>query len=202
MATDIVDIPKLLEQDVQARQWSWLIDAYIHYLPLAFILTEACQLPSSEIMERAWKIAEAGFARWSEDIKISKNGEVLSVLMAKARASKQGKQQSQFSKTFVANARNANIPGSTPLAGVTENPYMANPYYENLGGEFSDLAFVLDNSALNNFNFSMTAQGGIQPGKLYEGASSEGYLANPGYEILDYSNFDQNIPSISFPEAR
>ncbi|KAF2817116.1 uncharacterized protein BDZ99DRAFT_9309 [Mytilinidion resinicola] len=202
MASDIVDIPKLLKEDAQARQWSWLIDAYIHYLPLAFILTESCQLPNSEIMERAWKVAEAGFTRWSGDIKISKNGEILSVLMAKARAYKEGKQRFQFSQTFTTNPTNATMSGSGSLAAATEHPYMAHSYYENLGGEFSDLAFVLDNSALNNFNFQTSGQGPLQATNMYQDVNPGEYLSNAGYELLDYNAFDQTVPSIKFPEAR
>ncbi|KAF2502435.1 hypothetical protein BU16DRAFT_521162 [Lophium mytilinum] len=202
MASDIVDIPKLLKEDAKARQWSWLLDAYIHFLPLAFILTESCQLPSSEIMDRAWTVAEAGFTRWSGDIKISKNGEILSVLMAKARAYKEGKQQPQIPKAFMGSATNATMSGSTSLAGVADNPYMVNPYYENLGGEFSDLSFVLDNSALNNFNFQIAGQGPMHAGNMYQDVNPGDYLANPGYEMLDYNAFDQTVPGIKFPEAR
>jgi hypothetical protein len=203
MATDIVDIPKLLEQDPKAMQWSWLIDAYIHYIPLAFILTEACQLPSSEVLQRAWKVAAAGFTRWSGDIKISKNGEVLSVLMAKARVAKEGKQQSQFTKPIMSNATNANMSTtrsshSRSHSRMSENPYMANPnpYYANLGGEFSDLAFVLDESVLNDINFSLASQVVMQPG------DPGSYLAGNEYDIPDWTAYDQNIPSINFQGAR
>lgn len=189
MATDIVDIPKLVEQDAQAREWSWLLDAYIHYIPLAFILTEACQLPSSEVLERAWKVAEAGFTRWSEDIKISKNGEILSVLMAKARASKRAKQQPQFTKPLVPNTTHAHTSSSSSLGGVHGIPYIANQYYENLGGEFSDLSFVLDNSAMNDLNFSMNVQ--------------DAYLGDNGYGMSGYPTFDTTIgPEYTYHNSR
>ncbi|RJE25925.1 hypothetical protein PHISCL_01767 [Aspergillus sclerotialis] len=84
---DIVDIPRRLETEPQARRWKWLLKPYLQFQPLAFMLLELQGYRQNrEAMDHAWAVAETAFRRWSEDSKASRNGEVLSELMEKAKA--------------------------------------------------------------------------------------------------------------------
>lgn len=87
-AIDIVDTPRRLETEPEARRWKWSLKAYLQYLPLAFLLTELCHRPRCEVVSRAWQVAEQAFMRWAEDIKDSKHAKSLSNLMAKAKAAR------------------------------------------------------------------------------------------------------------------
>lgn len=84
---DIVDVPRRLEAEPQARRWKWLLKPYLQFQPLAFILLELQGYRHNrDAVNHAWSVAEAAFTRWTDDSKASKNGEVLSELMAKAKA--------------------------------------------------------------------------------------------------------------------
>jgi Fungal specific transcription factor domain/Fungal Zn(2)-Cys(6) binuclear cluster domain len=85
-AIEIVDMSKHLERDPEAKKWGWLFSAYLQYLPVAYLLTELCQRQDSELVSRAWNVAERASMQWSDDIGKSKNGKVLIQLMAKAKA--------------------------------------------------------------------------------------------------------------------
>ncbi|KFY07248.1 hypothetical protein V492_07319 [Pseudogymnoascus sp. VKM F-4246] len=85
-AIDIVDTPRRLEAEPQAKKWKWLLTAYLQYHPLAFLLNELCHSQQSDILERAWTVTEDAFKRWTDDNKTSRNGEFLLEMMDKAKA--------------------------------------------------------------------------------------------------------------------
>ncbi|OBT72586.1 hypothetical protein VF21_08160 [Pseudogymnoascus sp. 05NY08] len=85
-AIDIVDTPRRLEAEPQAKRWKWLLTAYLQYHPLACLLNELCHSQQSDTLERAWAVTEDAFKRWTEDNKTSKNGEFLLEMLAKAKA--------------------------------------------------------------------------------------------------------------------
>jgi hypothetical protein len=85
-AIDIVDTPRRLEAEPQAKRWKWLLTAYLQYHPLAFLLNELCHSQQSDTLERAWAVTEDAFKRWTDDNKTSKNGEFLLEMLAKAKA--------------------------------------------------------------------------------------------------------------------
>ncbi|KFY18500.1 hypothetical protein V493_08568 [Pseudogymnoascus sp. VKM F-4281 (FW-2241)] len=85
-AIDIVDTPRRLEAEPQAKRWKWLLVAYLQYHPLAFLLNELCHGQQSDTLERAWAVTEDAFKRWTDDNKTSKNGEFLLKMMDKAKA--------------------------------------------------------------------------------------------------------------------
>jgi hypothetical protein len=85
-AIDVVDISKILETERAARRWLWSLSGYLQYLPLAFLLMELCHRRQCEAVDHAWRVAEEAFERQGEQIKNFKSGEILTQLMAKARA--------------------------------------------------------------------------------------------------------------------
>lgn len=85
-AIDIVDTPRRLEAEPQAKRWKWLLTAYLQYHPLAFLLNELCHSQHSDTLERAWTVTEDAFRRWTDDNKTSKNGEFLLEMLAKAKS--------------------------------------------------------------------------------------------------------------------
>ncbi|KFY91665.1 hypothetical protein V500_04535 [Pseudogymnoascus sp. VKM F-4518 (FW-2643)] len=85
-AIDIVDTPRRLEAEPQAKRWKWLLTAYLQYHPLAFLLNELCHSQQGDTLERAWTVTEDAFKRWTDDNKTSKNGELLLEMMDRAKA--------------------------------------------------------------------------------------------------------------------
>jgi hypothetical protein len=85
-AIDIVDTPRRLEAEPQAKRWKWLLTAYLQYHPLSFLLKELCHSRQSDILERALAATEDAFKRWTEDNKTSKNGKFLLEMLEKAKA--------------------------------------------------------------------------------------------------------------------
>lgn len=83
-AIDIVDTPRRIEVEPQAKHWSWLLAAYMQFQPLSFLLSELCYRQGSEEVERAWEIAERALLRRKEN-DTSKNMRILRQLMEKAR---------------------------------------------------------------------------------------------------------------------
>ncbi|KFZ06956.1 hypothetical protein V501_06915 [Pseudogymnoascus sp. VKM F-4519 (FW-2642)] len=85
-AIDIVDTPRRLEAEPQAKRWKWLLTAYLQYHPLSFLLKELCHSRQSDTLERAWAATEDAFKRWTDDNKTSKNGKFLLEMLEKAKA--------------------------------------------------------------------------------------------------------------------
>ncbi|PGH03576.1 hypothetical protein GX51_04002 [Blastomyces parvus] len=89
LAMDIVDTPRRVERDPHAKTWKWLLKGYLQFLPLGFLLTELCYRTSRcEVVDRAWKIAEDAFSRWTDEDRNSKNGEILCRLMDRAKVAR------------------------------------------------------------------------------------------------------------------
>lgn len=84
-AIDTVDVSRRLETEPEAMKWRWLLNAYLQFLPLAFLLTELCHRSPSTMVDRAWKVVDKAFERWEGSINESRNGEILTQLMAKAK---------------------------------------------------------------------------------------------------------------------
>lgn len=65
-AVAVLDIPRRLEAEPMAVHWSWLLKAYMQFLPLRFVLDELCYRPRSEVSDHAWTIANMALDRWQE----------------------------------------------------------------------------------------------------------------------------------------
>ncbi|SPO03147.1 uncharacterized protein DNG_05829 [Cephalotrichum gorgonifer] len=86
-AIDIVDTPRRIASEPQAKQWSWLLAAYMQFWPLSFLLSELCHRHGSDEVDRAWAVAERALRRQKQD-DTSKNMNILRQLMEKARLEK------------------------------------------------------------------------------------------------------------------
>lgn len=51
---DIVDTPRRIEAEPQAKQWSWLLVGYMQFWPLYFLLSELRYRDWSEKVQRGW----------------------------------------------------------------------------------------------------------------------------------------------------
>ncbi|KFY90814.1 hypothetical protein V498_05812 [Pseudogymnoascus sp. VKM F-4517 (FW-2822)] len=111
-AIDIVDTPRRLEAEPQAKRWKWLLKAYLQYHPLAFLLNELCHSQQSETLERAWAVTESAFSRWTDDNKKSKNGEFLLEMMDKAKAIRE--------KTIGRHPPQASLRSQEPASSLTD----------------------------------------------------------------------------------
>lgn len=56
----------LLENEVRFAKWNWLFKTYIQWHALAFLLTELTFRTKGDLVERAWRVINAIFAKWSE----------------------------------------------------------------------------------------------------------------------------------------
>lgn len=83
-AMDIVDTPRRIEIEPQAKHWSWLLAAYMQFQPLSFLICELFCRHGSDEVDRAWEIAELAILRRKES-DTSKNMRTLRQLMEKAR---------------------------------------------------------------------------------------------------------------------
>jgi hypothetical protein len=95
LATDIVDMARDHGLEPEAQKWKWNLKGYHQYLPLAFLLTELCHRPDSDMVNRAWRVVERAYLRWGGEIQESKHHGVLKQLMNKAKAHRNSFQQMQ-----------------------------------------------------------------------------------------------------------
>ena len=89
-AIDIVDTPTRIAEEPQAKRWCWLLKAYTQFGPLSFLLEKLCTYSDCcELVDRAWRVAEAAFARQMQNNRFPENMKILSRLMSAARARRQ-----------------------------------------------------------------------------------------------------------------
>ncbi|KAK2789420.1 hypothetical protein FQN51_002702 [Onygenales sp. PD_10] len=85
LCVDIVDTRRRVEREAHGRRWKWLLKGYLQSLPLGFLLTELCYRESSDVVDRAWEVAQSAFTKWRDNERDSKTGVVLHQLMDKAK---------------------------------------------------------------------------------------------------------------------
>ncbi|KAF2097566.1 hypothetical protein NA57DRAFT_77821 [Rhizodiscina lignyota] len=89
IAIEIVDAPRALAEHAEAKKWTWLLSAYLQFLPLAYLLTELCHRAStsgSQAVQDAWDAARVARGRWVRSGHDLKNIEILEGLMTEAEA--------------------------------------------------------------------------------------------------------------------
>lgn len=174
-AIDIVDTPRRLEAEPQAKRWKWLLTAYLQYHPLAFLLNELCHSQQSDTLERAWTVTENAFKRWTDDNKTSKNGEFLLEMMDKAKAIRAQTIERHTLQTVLLSHEPASSLNDMTMA-------MADATY---GGaeQMTDLAPFLSNE--NHFGHSPMDEG------IPDDMNSLGYMAyTPNFTPEQYNNFN------------
>ena len=174
-AIDIVDTPRRLEAEPQAKRWKWLLPAYLQYHPLAFLLNELCHGQQSDILERTWTVTENAFKRWTDDNKTSKNGEFLLKMMDKAKSIRAQAIEHHPLPTVMLSQE----PGGL-LTDMTM--VMADATYQG-AEQITDLAPFFPNEG--HFGHSPIPEG--IPGDV----GSFGYMAyNPNFTPEQYNNFN------------
>lgn len=48
--------------DPKMRGWAWMLQTYVHWHPVAYILTELCKIPNHHQSVRAWRAIELAYA--------------------------------------------------------------------------------------------------------------------------------------------
>lgn len=119
-AMDIVDTPRRIVMEPQAKHWSWLLTAYMQFHPLSFLLSELCYRHGSEDVDKAWDIAERALLRRREN-DTSKNMRILRQLMEKARLEKDLRATAQLDMGLL-EVRQALSDSSSSRATVLHTP--------------------------------------------------------------------------------
>lgn len=85
-AIDILDIRGRVSMEPDAKQWTWLLDAYMQYWPLRFALHVLCRGELPYGSDGTWAIVERALGRWDSG-KVSKvNFDICSQLFAQAKS--------------------------------------------------------------------------------------------------------------------
>ena len=91
---EIVELCLMLEREESTRQWRWSLKNYIPWQTMVFLLCQICQREKTELVDRAWTVVQDAFLLWGK-VAADKKQDVLwanlNKLMAKARASRSGK---------------------------------------------------------------------------------------------------------------
>lgn len=89
-AVDILDVPSRLQNEPEAQKWKWLLNPFPHFTPLSFLLDEISQQQIRPPPAQIWTIAENAFLRAANEMRTSKNRQMLNLLMSKAKAGMRG----------------------------------------------------------------------------------------------------------------
>jgi hypothetical protein len=93
-AVDILDTDGRLAREPNAAQWSWLLNGYLQFWPLRFLLHELGHRSApSESVDRAWNVVNRSFERWMRsgsamDGNVTANAQTLSKLLEQTQAKK------------------------------------------------------------------------------------------------------------------
>lgn len=89
-AVDILDVPSRLKNEPESQRWKWLLNPFPHFTPLSFLLNEVSQQQIRPPPAQIWTIAENAFLRAANEMRTSKNRQILNLLMSKAKAGMRG----------------------------------------------------------------------------------------------------------------
>lgn len=86
-ALDILDIGRRVLNEPDARNWCWLLKAYLQFWPLRYVLDELIRQKRTADQRYAWDVVERSYNRWQERGETdSRHFEILSQLRAQGRA--------------------------------------------------------------------------------------------------------------------
>ncbi|KAF4203616.1 hypothetical protein CNMCM8927_008474 [Aspergillus lentulus] len=81
-AGSIIDIPRRVHEDPQAKAWSWLLKGYLQFQPLLFVAAELSSRSMGESLSvRAWEVAHTALGRWPEETRRTRHGKLLDSLL-------------------------------------------------------------------------------------------------------------------------
>ncbi|KAI1405367.1 fungal-specific transcription factor domain-containing protein [Hypoxylon fuscum] len=146
-AISIVELNEYLRTGPYGERFRWWADTYVQWHPLAVALAELCAPRTAagggELVDRAWRIIDEGFPRWSEVIADTKSGTLwrpIRKLYKKAKAVRSG----AGATTTTATTTTASTGASTGAATTADN----------IGGTGTDTAA---NTAANTTTTTPTA---------------------------------------------
>jgi hypothetical protein len=93
-AVDILDTDGRLAREPSAAQWSWLLNGYLQFWPMRFLLDElGRRSATSELVDHAWNVVNRSFERWKSsgsamDGNVTANAQTLNKLLEQTQAKK------------------------------------------------------------------------------------------------------------------
>lgn len=90
-AIAILELTNALETNEFAANWTWFLNTYVQWHPLAVTLAVLCSQTRGPVVEKAWAIVETVFEKWSDRVADTKRGTLwrpIRKLLAKAQAAK------------------------------------------------------------------------------------------------------------------
>ena len=134
-AIDIVDTPRRIEAEPQAKRWSWLLVGYMQFWPLSFLLHELRHRHGSQEVERGWDVAERALARRKHD-DTSTNMETLRRLMEEACLEKDTRGAAAPSEPESADLYQPLVDLSSIFPTEMHTPILSEPFVEeDLAGQ-------------------------------------------------------------------
>ncbi|KAI0001234.1 fungal-specific transcription factor domain-containing protein [Xylariaceae sp. FL0662B] len=90
-AVSVMELNEYARSGPHSERFRWWANTYPQWHPLAVTLAELCGLTRGELVERAWRVVEDVFPRWSETIADTKHGNLwrpIRKLYKKAKAAR------------------------------------------------------------------------------------------------------------------
>ena len=128
-ALDVLEIPHRLEREPDALRWSWLLQAYMQFVPLRFVLDELCYREPSESTNFAWSVVDKAWERWKG-----------------AKVSKENVELCRTLKERADRVRKSSAADNTLLWESSDSSDDSTPYLDFLGESAGGLHFDLDDT--------------------------------------------------------
>lgn len=194
----VLEMTELIENSDTAAGFVWYFNTYVPWHTLAVGLTELCTDTQGPLADKAWKIIEKGYDKWSERVADGKDGMLwrpVKHLLKRAQAARQRAQKPMVAKHAYEPSTLHGIPGSYQVERISS---MTNPTLGVSQGNPLDLMALgdlglLDYTAYQPFEFdAYTSLDTIPP-------NAETYQAPVNWDdwnqfILDASAAGTNIP--------
>ncbi|KAI0106706.1 fungal-specific transcription factor domain-containing protein [Daldinia grandis] len=121
-AISIVELNEHLATGPYGHRFSWWVDTYVQWHPLAVALAELCMQTRGELVDRAWRTIEDVLPKWSEVIADTKNGTLwrpIRKLYKKAKAARLATTTTIADTTTTTTTATTTPTATTDTTGVT-----------------------------------------------------------------------------------
>lgn len=138
-AIEVLEFVYLLETHENTAQWSWLFQGYVQWQCFAFVLSELCVRPISDLSDRAWMAVNRVYDRWNGPMSSGPGLMMRSLerLRARAAAARDGEiVQSQM---------------AVPIQQSLDGTYLQEPDMANQTAQLAEDLLAVDTASLDIF---------------------------------------------------
>jgi len=119
---EILETTDSLANDPETRGWAWMMETYVHWHPVAYILNELCMNPRHEQAGRAWRAIDMAYAN-SHGLTFEANlalWKPLAGLLSRAKAQQRSQQNAETYAQYLTPASLSETQVSSANAGMQE----------------------------------------------------------------------------------